>query len=168
MPSIKKKFDTYTKFSEADFAGMFSKEELADVYKLQASSLASVYIENRGGGSFVFHALPLQAQFSAIQSILIDDYDGDGNLDALVAGNFYNPDFMTGRYDASIGLLLKGNGKGGFSPVPASQSGIHIPGDARRLQKIKIANKSAFIAGVNKGRLQVYSYKARLPVIAKE
>jgi hypothetical protein len=168
MPSIKKKFDNYTKFSEADFASMFSKEELEDVYKLQATSLASAYIENQGEGSFMMHALPLQAQFSALQSILVDDYDSDGKLDALIAGNFYNPDFMTGRYDASIGLLLKGNGKGGFYPVPASQSGIHIKGDARSLQKMKIAKKNTLIAGVNNGKLQVYSHNSRLSAMAKK
>ncbi len=168
MPAIKKKFDNYTKFAESDFQSMFSQKEMEGVHKLQANHLSSAYIENKGAGKFVLHELPLQVQFSAIQSILVGDYDGDGSLDVLIAGNFYNPDFMTGRYDASIGVLLKGNGKGGFSPVPASQSGIHIRGDARSLQKIQIAKKTAVIAGVNNGKLQVYSHKIQQPVVAKK
>jgi hypothetical protein len=156
MPSIKKKFDTYSKFSEADFASMFSTNELQDAYKLKASSLASTYIENKGGGNFEKHPLPVQAQFSAIQGIQVSDYDGDGLLDALIAGNFYNPDFMTGRYDASIGLFLKGNGKGGFTALPASQSGVHIHGDARSLQTIHIARKPVVVVGVNKGKMIFY------------
>jgi hypothetical protein len=156
MPSIKKKFDTYAKFSDADFSAMFSNRELEDVYKLKATNFASTYIENKGGGRFDLHPLPLQAQFSAVQSIAAGDYDGDGHLDALIAGNFYSPDFMTGRYDASIGLLLKGNGKGGFTPLPASQSGIHITGDARSLQTIHLGKKPVVAVGVNKGKMIFY------------
>ncbi len=168
MPSIKKKFDNYTKFSEVDFAGIFSKNELKDVFKLAATNLSSAYIENKGAGEFVLHTLPMHAQFSVIQSIIVHDYDEDGYLDALIAGNFYNPDFMTGRYDASIGLLLKGNGKGGFFPVPPSLSGIHVTGDTRSLQKIQIAKKMAIIAGVNKGKVQIYGHKTKLPAFTEK
>jgi hypothetical protein len=77
-------------------------------------------------------------------------------LDVLTAGNFYSPDFMTGRYDASIGLLLTGDGKGNFTPVSAAQSGIHISGDARCLAALRIGKKPVVLAAVNAGRLQVF------------
>jgi hypothetical protein len=75
MPSIKKKFDTYTKFSEADFATLFSKEELQDALVLQATTFTSVYIENKGAGKFTTHALPVQAQVSAIQGMQVGDFN---------------------------------------------------------------------------------------------
>lgn len=157
MPSIKKKFDLYTKFAEASFSDIFSPQQVQDALILKATNFSSVYIENKGNGQFVMHQLPLKAQFSSIQSMQVDDYNADGNLDVLVAGNFYSPDFMTGRYDASIGLVLLGDGKGSFKPLPASESGIHIKGDARALCSIKIKNKKAILAAANQGRLQVFT-----------
>jgi hypothetical protein len=159
MPSIKKKFDTYTKFSEADFATLFSKDELEDALVLKATTFTSVYIENKGGGKFTTRPLPVQAQFSAIQGMQVADFDHDTNLDVLIAGNFYSPDFMTGRYDASIGLLLKGDGRGNFTALTAAQSGIRINGDARCLGLLRLRNKPVVLAAVNAGRLQVFSTK---------
>ena len=127
---------------------------------LQANQFASAYIENKGEGRFYFHPLPVEAQFSTVQSIQIKDFDGDGNLDALIAGNYYSPDFMTGRYDASHGLVLKGNGKGSFVPLPSKQSGISIKGDARATAIIRIKNKTCLISAVNSGKLQVYELKS--------
>ena len=156
MPVIKKKFDTYTKFGEAGFTKMFSDQEKEDAIVLRAGTFASVYLENKGNGKFAMHQLPVRCQFAPIQSMKVLDFDKDGNLDILMAGNFYSPEFMTGRYDASIGLYVRGDGKGNFKAMTAAESGIRIQGDARVLADIKINNKPAFIAGVNKGKLQVY------------
>jgi len=156
MPAIKKKFDTYTKFSEAGFTKMFSAQEKEDAIVLRAATFASVYMENTGNGKFKSHELPVRCQLAPIQSMKVLDFDTDGNLDILMAGNFYGPEFMTGRYDASMGLVVKGDGKGNFKAMTAAESGIHIKGDARTLADIKINNKPAFIAGMNKGQLQVY------------
>ena len=156
MPFIKRKFDTYTKFSEAGFTKMFSDKEKQDAIVLRAATFASVYMENKGNGEFATHPLPIRCQFAPIQSMKVLDFDKDGNLDILMAGNFYGPEFMTGRYDASIGLYVKGDGKGNFKAMTPAESGIRIQGDARTLAEIVINNRPAFIAGVNKGKLQVY------------
>ena len=34
---------------------------------------------------------------------------------------------MTGRFDGGLGLFLKGDGKGGFTPLSAAQSGLPSP-----------------------------------------
>jgi hypothetical protein len=156
MPSIKKKFDTYGKFGKADFEDIFTKDDLSEATKLTVSNLKSVYIENKGNDTFQIHDLPIRAQFSAIQSIIASDFDKDGLKDLLIAGNFYSPDFMTGRYDASIGLFLKGNGKGKFIPISSAESGIHIKGDARALTTLKIEDRSVILAAINQGKFQLF------------
>ena len=57
--------------------------------------------------------------------------NGDRYLDLLIAGNFYGPQPETGRFDGGVGLLLHGNGDGSFVSVPAHESGIIVPGDAK-------------------------------------
>jgi hypothetical protein len=161
LPSIKKKFDTYEKFSGSAFSGIFSREDLKDATHLTATNFASVYLENKGNGKFEMTPLPIEAQFSSIQSIQVGDFDGDGKLDAVIAGNSFNPDFMTGRYDASRGLLLKGSGKDGFIPVPSRKSGISIPGDARAMALIKIKNSICILAAINSGKLKCFKLNKR-------
>jgi len=156
LPSIKNRFNTYEKFADAEFNQIFTKEDIKDALHLKATYFSSVYLENKGNGKFVITELPLKAQFSVIQSIQTDDFDDDGKLDVVVAGNYFSPDFRTGRYDASQGLLLKGNGKGGFSPVSAAKSGISIIGDARSTLRIQIKNSSCLLVAINSGELKCY------------
>jgi hypothetical protein len=155
MPSIKKRFDNYSKFSAITFPELYAGSQLEGAYILKAFNFASGYIENRGSGNFSFRPLPTEAQFSTIQSIIIDDINNDGNLDMITAGNNYSPDFMTGRYDASIGLLMLGDGKGNFKTVKATESGIFLKGDVRKISYIKIGNKKSIVAAVNAGYVQL-------------
>jgi len=153
LPSLVKKFDTYQKFAESDFSQIFNKEDLKGALHLAATNFASSYLENQGNGKFVMKPLPTEAQFSAIQSIQVGDFDGDGKLDAVIIGNYFSPDYNTGRYDASYGLLLKGDGNGGFTPVPPSTSGISITGDARSTAFIRIKNSNCLLVAINSGKL---------------
>ncbi|MEZ4893254.1 MAG: VCBS repeat-containing protein [Saprospiraceae bacterium] len=50
--------------------------------------------ENQGG-KFVQHKLPIPVQASPIQGIICDDFNGDGNLDILMAGNKYGYEVET-------------------------------------------------------------------------
>jgi hypothetical protein len=159
IPSIKKKFDNYTKFAEAGFSEIYSDEELKDAHVLKATTFSSVYIENKGKAGFEMKDLPVQAQVSTIQSFQVHDFDKDGNPDILVAGNFYSPDFMTGRYDASIGLILKGDGKGGFVPLSSRESGVSLKGDVRSTEEIWIGKHKAIIAGTNSGACKIYKFE---------
>ncbi len=154
MPSIKNKFDTYDKFAKADFSQIFTKDNISNALHLTATNLESVYLGNQGNGKFVMRSLPTEAQVSVIQSVRQGDFDGDGNLDAVIIGNYFSPDYNTGRYDASYGLLLKGNGRGEFTPVPSSVSGISIVGDARSAAVMKIKSSTSLMVGINSGKLR--------------
>ena len=72
--------------------------------------------------------LPKEARgFPTLNGMLADDFDGDGNLDVLINGNDFGTEVSIGRYDALNGLLLNGDGAGGFSSLSIQQSGIYIP-----------------------------------------
>ncbi len=158
-PLIKKKFNSYTAFAEADFNNILTEADRKDALILKATCLSSLYIENKGKGKFVNHILPIKAQFSTIQTMVVQDFDKDGNLDVLTAGNFYSPDFVTGRYDASIGLLLNGDGRGNFKPVAASQSGIFLPGDIRAMAGLKVNRQAVWLVAANSGKLKAIKSK---------
>jgi hypothetical protein len=156
MVQFRRKYALYADYAKVGFADLFSKKERADAQELQAKELRSCYAENQGNGKFVLQALPLLAQQSPIFGFLVKDIDGDGHLDALATGNFYANEGHMGRQDASHGIWLKGNGKGGFVVVPNEESGLAIPGDARRSYWI---DAKRFFTTVNGGQVSVQRLK---------
>jgi len=136
---------------------------LKDALILRANNFSSVYIRNDGHGKFTMIPLPVQAQFSALNGMCVDDFDGDGNLDVVINGNDYGTEVSVGRYDALNGLLLKGDGKGGFSPQTILQSGIYIPGNGKSLVKLKNSTNTYLLAAAeNRGPLKIFQLKTQV------
>ena len=50
---------------------------------------------------------------------------------------------------ASYGVLLRGDGRGGFTPSRAPESGFFVPGQARDIARIRTAAGEAFIVTRN-------------------
>ncbi|WPO78255.1 VCBS repeat-containing protein [Flavobacterium sp. KACC 22761] len=153
IPNIKKKFKDYESFSEATLVDVYTEKSLKEALHYKVKSFASIYLENKNG-KFVIHELPVDAQLSCINQIMVDDYDKDGNLDALITGNMYNSEVETPRNDAGHGLFLKGNGKGKFKSVTAVESGFFTPGDVKNMEKIKVQGKTYLLVTKNNSFLQ--------------
>ncbi|WP_117882248.1 VCBS repeat-containing protein [Aureibaculum luteum] len=153
IPSIKKKFENYETFSEATLVDIYSEQALNASLHYQVKSFASIYLENQGD-KFVIHQLPVEAQVSSVNKVLIDDFDKDGALDVLLAGNLHMSEVETPRNDASYGLYLKGNNKGAFEAIPASESGFFMPGDVKDIQTIKVKGDNYIISVKNDDYVQ--------------
>jgi hypothetical protein len=61
----------------------------------------------------------------------VGDYDSDGNEDLFLSQNFFEVRADMPRLDAGRGLLLEGDGHGGFEVIPGHQSGIEVYGEQR-------------------------------------
>lgn len=150
MVSLKKRYLGYADFAKAKLKDIFPADKLKEAVVFEAPNFSSAYYENLGNGRFKVHPLPAVAQHAPIKSGIARDVDGDGILDLLLFGNFYEANIQRGRYDASYGLLLKGDGKGGFVPQTIEQSGICVPGQSRRLRALRRANgKDALLIARN-------------------
>jgi len=160
MIGMRAKFQNYKTFATATKDQLLSKEQLAVAQVVKANNLSSSYIQNIGASKFEMTTLPIQAQFSVLNGMQVDDYDGDGNLDILMNGNDYGTEVSVGRYDALNGLLLKGNGKGLFTALSILESGIFIPGNGKALVKIRGAKGQYLMAASqNRGPLKIYTLK---------
>ena len=162
----RKDFQNYKSYSEATMDKVLPAEKRKDAVKLSANYMSSAYIQNDGNGHFTLKALPVQAQLSILNGIVADDFDGDGNMDVAFNTNDYGTDPTVGRYDALNGLILKGDGKGGFIPLSILQSGIYINGNGKGLAKLRSADGSyLIIATQNRGPVQVYKSKRIFNII---
>ncbi len=167
LPVLKKSFLTYNAFGKAGINDLFTPEQWKGVVKMEANEFRTCYIENRGKGKFKLHPLPPIAQTAPVYGMVADDYNGDGKLDLILCGNDFGTEVTNGRYDALNGLLLLGNGKGGFAPQSMLQSGIFIPGDAKALIKIKGAdNHYLLAASQNRGPLKIFRSRADQKLIS--
>ena len=151
--TMRGRFRTFTAYSDATFDQSFLPEELDDAYVVCAQTFESSYIENIGNGKFRMKALPLVAQIGPIYGMITEDFDNDGNLDVLLSGNSYAPEVISGRDDAMIGLLLKGDGKGNFIPMYNTKSGFVSDLDSKGIVKIILANgQSLIVVGNNSNK----------------
>jgi hypothetical protein len=166
LPSLKKQFNNFRSFATATMEEIFPPAKREGAIRLKANMLQSCYIRNDGGGKFTMIPLPKEAQISTINAMLADDFDGDGNLDVLINGNDFGTEVSIGRYDALNGLLLKGDGDGGFSPLSIRESGIYIPGNGRALVKLLgSAGNYLVAASQNKDTLKLFELKRKVKVL---
>ena len=123
----------------------------------QVTTVESVLMKNNGTNGFELIPLPLAAQLAPVQSILVEDFDKDGYLDALLGGNFHDVQPAIGKMDASYGTFLKGQGDGTFEVVENRDCGLWLEGQVKDMQKIIIANKSFLLVARNNDAIQVLS-----------
>ena len=140
MPFIKKKFETYDAFAKADIMEVYG-EKLNEGIQHSSTTFASGAFINKGEKGFTFVPFDNRAQFSSVNRLLIDDYDGDEEKDLVLVGNMYGSEVETPRNDASYGLFLKGDGAGAFSVVPPSVSGLFAKGDVKDMALIHLGPK---------------------------
>lgn len=147
IPSINKKFLSYTDFAQAEFKDIFDKKIMKDATLKSVYELSSCYFENIGNGGFKKHVLPFNSQLSSIKTIYLDDFNHDGYMDVLAAGNDYGISTQLSRLDASHGIVLLNDQKGFFtSPTDIE---LDIPGKARDIAQIVIKEEKHLIITLN-------------------
>jgi hypothetical protein len=159
VPLIKTNFPTYDAFGSASLTEVYG-QALNEGLHYEAKNFASSYLENLGNGRFAIRPLPIEAQFSTIQGVVVHDFDKDGNLDILIGGNFYVSEVETGRADAGIGLLMNGDGRGNFNPVDPTMSGFFAHLDVRDLAIARgVDGKPLILVANNNDRVQVFQIR---------
>lgn len=160
MISLRRKFTSYNQYARALLKDILTPEQIQQAQKSEAVRFETSYLENEGG-HFEFKSLPAEAQFAPVFAIASLDYDGDGNKDLLLAGNMQHVRIRFGKYDANYGVLLRGDGKGNFSYIPQTQSGLNIRGDVRDMVSIKNNSGSYILFGMNQLPAVVYKLNSK-------
>jgi hypothetical protein len=129
MPFLRGRFTSNKAYSTASVEEVLG-DRLSAAKKLEAVCLESIVLLNRDD-HFEVRVLPIESQMSPAFGLCVGDFYGEGNDDIFLAQNFFAVEPETPRYDGGRGLLLKGDGKGGFQAVPGQESGIKVYGQQR-------------------------------------
>ncbi len=160
LPSFRKKFPNYASYAKATMKEVLTDLQMKQAVIKKAYMQESMYAENLGSGKFVLKPLPQMAQWAPIQSILIEDVNHDDNLDIMMVGNAYDAEPIAGRYDASVGFILIGDGKGNFKPALYDKTGFVADGDCKDIIALKTASKNKlYIVSQNSAPLKVFKGK---------
>ncbi len=131
LPYVREHSVELTHYAGSTMEAIFG-DRLKTLEQWEVNFLETVVLLNRGN-HFDLARLPLEVQFSATFGVAVADLDGDGHEDAVLGQNFFNTQGQTSRSDAGRGLVLRGDGRGGFTAMTGKQSGLAAYGEGRGL-----------------------------------
>jgi hypothetical protein len=157
FPWMKKKFPTFKAYAAAQVTDIFDRARLDAAQKLSATELASGVFMQRANGTFEFKPLPQTAQLGPINAIVAGQFCSN-HVDLYCVGNNFGPEPNTGRFDGSLGVLLRGDGQGDFTPCSIPESGLAVKGDARAAAAVPLGSsgKSALLVARCDGPVQLF------------
>lgn len=152
MPFIsEEKFDSYESFSNADIQMIFGDEINSGKHLTAVEFGSSIFIQQDELG-FEQQLLPVEAQFSAVQSFVEMLNPKDGGAWVIAAGNLYETEVETTRADAGIGIVLNREGN------VLSNSGFFAPGNVKDLCYLQAGGEKFVAVANNSGKLQLFKY----------
>jgi hypothetical protein len=151
LPSLKPRYPKYSDYAGQTVEQIFGSA-VTDAVLKQAETFASAIALSNRDGSYTLVPLPREAQIAPVYGILAADFDHDGKLDLLLAGNFSGVQPEIGSMMASYGLMLHGDGHGAFTALAGAQSGFVVPGEARDIQRLRSARGDLYVVARNNDR----------------
>ncbi len=158
MPFIKEKFPTYKEFASAGIDDILGKEKMKEALNLTVTDFESKVLINNGDGTYTAKALPRLAQAAPLNGLIVKDINKDGNLDLISAGNMYNTEVETPRYDAGTGLVMMGDGKGNFEAIPSGTSGFFADKDVKDIALLRTKGKDLVLVANNGAALELFQF----------
>jgi hypothetical protein len=155
--AMRKKFTSYALYADAQMTDIIAPAELESAARLTATEQRSMLFVNTNG-MLKANPLPVQAQFANARQIVTSDFNGDGHPDILLLGNQFDNRLKMGAISANQGCVLAGDGKGNFSYVPQTESGLRVLGEVKTGVILKRAGKNQLVIGANNQQLQHYEW----------
>lgn len=155
LPFLADKLLTYERYAKETFETLFTQAQQQAAIPYTVTNLETSVLWNNGG-KFSLEPLPLEAQLAPVYAIAVDDYDGDGQLDVWLGGNFYASNPQVGRQAASRGVLLLGKGKQQFESMHYLESGIKVKGEVRDATIVMLGGEKVLLVARNNDTLQAF------------
>jgi hypothetical protein len=129
LPEVRARLGTFEAYATASLPEIYGPAWAGAAVR-RAEWLESAVFLNRGD-HFEARVLPDEAQWAPAFGVVAADFDGDGAEDVFLAQNCFGLAAEASRADAGRGLLLRGDGRGGFRALGARESGVRVDGEGR-------------------------------------
>ena len=159
IPEIKKRYLKYEAYNDQTLEDIFTPEQLENAVNQEVQFLSSAVMLNDGKGNFEIKALPTKAQYAPVYVSMSRDFNSDGNIDILLAGNLHAAKPQVGKYDANYGILLLGDGQGNFSEIDKAEGGLNLIGEVRDLKIIGEGESQVLLVAMNNEAIRAFKFK---------
>lgn len=158
IPEIKKRYLKYEAFRDQTMQDIFTPAQLENAVVSDVTTLATSVMMNNGDGTFEINVLPMAAQLSPTYAIHVMDFNKDGHQDILLGGNLHRVKPQVGKYGANYGVLLAGDGKGGFTALGKQEIGLSIAGEIRGFMITEINGQRTLLVAMNNEPVRAYKF----------
>lgn len=150
---LKKKYTSYKDFAGKTVEDIFTKEILNKAKMLTVNTLSSGYLENNNG-HYVFKSFKEPClQIAPITEMLKYDFNRDGQVDIMLAGNYFGVTPYQGKFDSFAGAVIQNNGE----YVPAVKIGVNFANKAvKRLNIINFDGITYLLVTINNNEIELY------------
>jgi hypothetical protein len=159
LPLLKKKNLKHVDYAQKSIQDLLPKEGIESALVREATYFKSAIAINQGNGNFTLQALPMEVQFSCVKAILVQDLNGDGKKDLVLAGN--DAGFMPqySKLDASFGHVLINQGNGQYLRMENRDSGFFVRGDVKSLITLPVNGKKSLLVTINNQKPLLFNLK---------
>ena len=155
IPVMNNKYYNFSNYADATYDNVFTAEQRVNAREYNVVELETCLFINENG-QFKVKRLPSKVQMSNTQAVATHDFNGDGLLDILLAGNSNQNHYAYGDMDAAEGFLLFGRQDGGYTAAYAGDYGLDLSGFVRDLAIIEVSGKPVLVVAQNDGPVKTY------------
>lgn len=160
LPELEEQFPDYESYSTATIHDILTNRQIDDAYQVSVHTFESTVFKNNGDGTFEPIPLPRTAQIAPIYDMIVADFDQDRIPDILTAGNNYGIIPENGP-TADEGVLLKGDGNFGFTPIGSKETGFSAVGEVREMMVLPSRIGPLILLARNNDTIIPYLYQRK-------
>ena len=150
MPNIVDKFPTYTKYSTAELTEIYSNDKLNHALHIEAREFRNGYLK-KTDDKWQFIAFSNELQIGPVNAFVEMDVTGDGRNEIIIAGNKYEAEVETARYDSSFGAVVKFT-KDSYEIIDPMETGLLLNFNVKDVQKVG----EWIVVGCNNDAIKIY------------
>jgi hypothetical protein len=152
---LKKKYVKFEDYAGRTMSEIFTEEQLNFSISKETKTFKTSILVNEGN-HFSIKSLPFETQVSSTNAIHTYDFNRDGHKDIMLGGNFFGSPTKFGRFDASYGQILLGQGNMNFKVLDPAESGFFHKGVVKGIQSLNYNSREYFVLAFNNDSLKIY------------
>ena len=144
LKSLSKDYTNFAVYSTTTTDELLEKLDTEAMFTFEVNTLHHLILWNQAGTSFDIDTLPLETQVSVGNGILLEDINGDRQVDILFTGNDFATEVFNGINDAGTGMVILNKGNRDWTRLTPTESNFYNDGNTRGLVKYFDAAKNQF------------------------